>query len=129
MSKRVSPLRVRAALFFPWTLLIYLLSMASFALFVPPQGIWESPYWHRFFLFPAIVVSAIGAALLPEPTGLRGAIRSGLIGCIASIVVTLAGCNISHLSDEGQPWYGIPAFPIVFFSTAVGALIGASRFR
>ena len=120
---------VRGVLFVVWALSIYLCSIACFASFVPPQGVWASSNWHRFFLVPAIIVSAIGVTLLPKPTGLRGGARSGLVGFFASIVVLAVSCNASQLGDEAKAWYGIPALPIVFFSSAAGALIGASRFR
>jgi hypothetical protein len=106
--------------FCAWTLAIYLLSLVSFAFFVPPQGLLLSAHWHGLFFIPAFLTAAVGSAMLwPQGnSGVVGAMRGGVTGFVASILVCCVGCvvypMISPMTDEGQAWLGMPLMFVVF---------------
>jgi hypothetical protein len=114
-------------IFLAWSVPVYLLPLLSIA---PSQGLAVLRSWpfHLTFLIPAVVVGGIGALVLTNSSPTRstgGAIRGALIGLVSSMLGAVAGCLVLTSPDtEGRPWFGILEFPIGFFATVTGLLVG-----
>jgi hypothetical protein len=108
--------------------IVYLPSIGSFILSVPPQGIFFTAKWHALFLIPSIIVGT-GSVLLMRAlhrnSRLRRAGYAGLIGFALSVIVCLAECGVVAPPGEPPIWYAIPLTPIVLFGTVGTALIAS----
>jgi len=117
------------AIFLPWTVSVYALSALAMGLWLPPQGLFRDWGFHLTYLIPAVCVGGVGAAVLTDGAARRtrwsGAMLGAATGAISSLLGAFAACTVlTKQGSEGESWFGLLEFPVVFFATGIGLLIG-----